>query len=64
MINFIKILVAIFFYSMCYILLNESVKGDSNDDFIFTFFFALFSFAAGILFTCDVAEQIIKKLKQ
>ena len=64
MLTVIKTMIAIFFYSMCYILLNESIKGDSNDDFIFTFFFALFSFAVGIIFTCDVIEQIIKKPKK
>lgn len=62
MINFIKILVAIFLYTIGYLLLKE-MKG--NEDDIFNLFFALFSFATGILFTCDVAEQIIKnKLKK
>lgn len=64
MTNFIKTLVAIFFYGMCYMLLKECVQGDCQEDFIFVFFFAVFSFFAGILFTCDVVEQLIKKLRK
>ena len=55
--------VAIFFYGMCYMLLKECIQGDYGKDFIFVFFFAIFSLFAGILFTCNVAEQLIKKIK-
>lgn len=58
-----KTLTMMFFYAFTYLLINESIKGTS-ENFIFAFFFAIFCFIAGTLFGCDIVEQIIKKLKQ
>lgn len=59
-----KTLVAIFCFIMCYLLTGYSIKGNSEDDFIFTFFFAVFAFSFGVVFICDAIEQLIKKLRK